>query len=210
MKMKKLTFLMVLAGMMALLATGASAAVGKIGTIDLDQVFEAHPKTVASAAALKEKEEDAKAEAEALVERQKKLQAQVEEARAAAKSPLLSEEARKEKRAAADAAETEYSAFMVSARRQTETKLRALREEVLEMRGQIVDEMMTELAAFAEQEGYALILDRSGLTMNNVPVIVYAKDALDVTKAFIEFIQSDRPAAPEGATAAGTSAVAAE
>ena len=100
---------------------------------------------------------------------------------------MLSEEAKTEKRQQLEQTETEYQAFIVSARRQQELKLQSLREEVLEMRKQIVEEMRTELVAFAKAEGYALIFDKSGLTMNGVPVIAYSHPALDVTQAFIDY-----------------------
>ena len=193
MNMKKYVWSAVLA---LVWAGVAMAAPGKIGTVDLDKVFEAHPKTVQSTAELKQREAEAMEEMKGLEEKQKALMAEVEATREAAKSPLLSDDVRKEKLALAEAKETEYQAFVMTARRQQESKLRALREEVLEMRKQIVDEMHDELAAFADAEGYAMIFDKSGLTMNGVPLLAFSKPALDVTDAFIQYIQSDKPTAP--------------
>lgn len=197
--MKKTFAAIFTASVLALTAITASAATSKIVVVDLDQVFDAHPKTVASSADLKKREADALAEMEQLVERQKTLQADIEAARLAAKSELLSEDAKKEKRQLLEQKETEYQAFVVSARRQQELKLQSLREEVLEMRKQIVEEMRAELNAFAKAEGYALIFDKSGLTMNGVPVIAYSHPALDVTQAFIEYIRSDKATAADAA-----------
>ena len=179
----------------------AMAAPGKIGTVDLDKVFDAHPKTVQSAADLKVREAEAMDEMKQLEEKQKALMAEVDAAREAAKSPLLSAEVRAEKMALAESKETEYQAFVLTARRQQESKLRAMREEVLEMRKQIVEEMQGELAVFAEAEGYALIFDKSGLTMNGVSLVAFSKPGLDVTDAFIAYIQSDKPTAPAAAAA---------
>ena len=197
--MKKTFAAIFTASVLVLTAITASAAPGKIVVVDLDQVFDAHPKTVASSADLKKREADALAEMEQLVERQKTLQADIEAARLAAKSELLSEDAKKEKRQLLEQKETEYQAFVVSARRQQELKLQSLREEVLEMRKQIVEEMRAELNAFAKAEGYALIFDKSGLTMNGVPVIAYSHPALDVTQAFIDYIRSDKATAADAA-----------
>ena len=203
--MKKVMWALVLAGALAVVAAGTAAGApgNKIGTVDLDQVFEAHPKTAAATADFNQREEEAKAELKKLSEKQHAMEEELEAARDAAKSPLLSEETRKEKRQLAEQKETEYQAFILSTRRQQESKLRALREEVLDMRKQIVDEMQAELAEFAEAEGYALILDKSGLTANGLSVIAFSRDALDVTAKFIEYIQADKPAAPAGAVPAG-------
>jgi len=49
-----------------------------------------------------------------------------------------------------------------------------------------VDELLKEVAAFAEAEGFDLVLDRSGMTMNMVPLAVYSAPELDVTERLIE------------------------
>jgi len=50
----------------------------------------------------------------------------------------------------------------------------------------IVDELMKILVDFSESEGYDLVFDRSGMTMNMIPLAVYSSPDLDVTEKLIE------------------------
>jgi hypothetical protein len=42
-------------------------------------------------------------------------------------------------------------------------------------------------------DGYDLVFDTSGFSVNNVPVVLYAKDSYDFTKAIVEKLNADRP-----------------
>ena len=49
----------------------------------------------------------------------------------------------------------------------------------------IVDELMKTVGEFGKAEGYDLVLDRSGMTMNMIPLAVYSAPELDVTDQLI-------------------------
>lgn len=183
----------------------ASAAPGwKIATVDLDKVFSAHPRTSLAEAKLAEQEDAAKAELTRLQAESETMRKAIEQERAEARNALLSDEAKAQHRDAADKKASELEAFLLQTRRDQETKLRRLREEVMQTRKEIVDEMQSALSAFAEAQGYALVLDVSGLTMNGVPTVAYARPGIDITQAFITYIQSGAKTlpAPAAATAA--------
>lgn len=169
----------------AFLATAGLAEM-KVATVDLDKVFTAHPKTQAAEAELKKAEEAVEEEMEQVAEGLRALEAEVTKLREAARSPLLSDEARAAKRAEAEDKLTELQEAQLRARRTQETKLKQLREQLMASRQGIVDELLKEVAAFAEAEGFDLVLDRSGMTMNMVPLAVYSAPELDVTERLIE------------------------
>lgn len=169
----------------AFLATAGLAEM-KVATVDLDKVFTAHPKTQAAEAELKKAEEAVEEEMEQVAEGLRALEADVTKLREAARSPMLSDEARATKRAEAEDKLTELQEAQLRARRTQETKLKQLREQLMASRQGIVDELLKEVAAFAEAEGFDLVLDRSGMTMNMVPMAVYSAPELDVTERLIE------------------------
>ena len=169
----------------AFLATAGLAEM-KVATVDLDKVFTAHPKTQAAEAELKKAEEAVEEEMEQVAEGLRALEADVTKLREAARSPMLSDEARATKRAEAEDKLTELQEAQLRARRTQETKLKQLREQLMTSRQGIVDELLKEVAAFAEAEGFDLVLDRSGMTMNMVPLAVYSAPELDVTERLIE------------------------
>ena len=100
------------------------------------------------------------------------LEEEVAKLREAAKNPLLTEDARLKKRNEAEEKLTELQEFQLRVRRTQETKLKQMREQVMKSRQGIVDELMAAVADFAKAEGYDLVLDRSGMTMNAVPLVV--------------------------------------
>lgn len=205
MKMKKMWMT---GWMVALAAMACGAAELKIGTVDLDRVFNEHPKTQAADEELKQDEAAIEKEMDMMVAEGRALEEQVAKLRDAAKNPMLNEDARMEKRAEAEEKLTELQEFQVRARRTQETKLKQLRNRVMKSRQSIVDELLVAVEAFAQAEGYDLLLDRSGQTMNMIPLVLYSVDSLDVTD---ELIARLKAAAPAGtAEAAGMAEAAAE
>ena len=186
-------------------AFAASAAFAapqwRIVTVNLDKVFLAHPKTAAAEAELKNQEAALEAEMKKLVDDVRARQEELDQAKEAARSPLLSDEARKATRDAIDEKEAALEALQLRARKTQASKLRQLQDQLLETRKSIVEEMQESMQKFADSQGYALIFDISGLTMNGLPSVVYSRPSLDVTEALIKYIQTGTlPAAPAAAS----------
>ncbi len=187
MDMKKIV---AVAAALGFLASAVGAAELKIATVDLDKVFTAHPKTQAAEADLKKAEDGIQEEMDKIVAEGRALEEEVAKLREAAKNPLLSEDARLKKRNEAEDKLTELQEFQLRARRTQETKLKQMREQVMKSRQGIVDELMVAVADFAKAEGYDFVLDRSGMTMNAVPLAVYSNPDLDVTEKLIERLKA--------------------
>ena len=178
--------LVVLMAAMASLATFGRAAELRIATVNLDKVFNAHPKTQAAEAELKKAEAAMQADLDKMEAEGKTLQEEVLKLREQAKNPILTDEARLQKSNEAEEKLTQLQEFQLRLRRTQETKLKQLREQLAQTRQGIVNELMGVVTDFAQAEGYDLILDRSGLTMNMIPITVYSKSELDVTDKLIE------------------------
>ena len=182
-------------------ATVGGAAELKIATVDLDKVFTAHPKTQAAEAELKKAEDAVQEEMDKIVAEGRALQEEVAKLREAAKNPLLTEEARLQKRDEAETKLTELQEFELRARRTQETKLKQMREKVMKTRQGIVDELTEAVNHFAAAGSYDLVLDKSGLTMNAVPLVAYSSPALDVTDKLIAYLQATAKTAAAAAEA---------
>ena len=179
------------AGMLAaFVASAAGAAELRVATVDLDKVFTAHPKTQAAEAELKKAEEAIQGEMEKMMAEGRALEETAAKLIDAARNPMLNEEARLKKRDEAEDKKTELQEFQVRVRRTQETKLKQMREQLMKTRQGIVDELTVAVADFAKAEGYDLVLDRSGMTMNAVPMLVYSNPELDVTDTLIERLKA--------------------
>ena len=179
------------AGMLAVfVAATAGAAELRVATVDLDKVFTAHPKTQAAEAELKKAEETIQGEMEKMLAEGRAMEETVSKLIDASRNPMLNEEARLRKRDEAENKKTELQEFQVRVRRTQETKLKQMREQLMKTRQGIVDELTAAVADFAKAEGYDLVLDRSGMTMNAVPMLIYSNPELDVTDRLIERLKA--------------------
>ena len=171
-------------------AASAAAAELKIATVDLEKVFAAHPQTQSAEADLKAAEDAIDMEMQKMVADARALGEQVAKLREEARSPILSDEARQKKRSEAEEKQMELEEFQLRARRTQESKLKQLREQLLKSRQGIVDELLEAVGDFGREEGYDLVLDRSGMTMNMIPLAVYSRPELDVTDRLIERLKA--------------------
>ena len=165
----------------------------RIATVDLDKVFQSHPKTQKAEEGLKAAEVRIKADMEKMAGEARALQDEVQKLKEAANTPMLSESARMQKKLEAEDKLTELEELQLRIRRTQESRLKQLRDQLMKTRQGIVDELMGALKSFAKEEGYDLVFDTSGLTMNAVPLAVYADESLDVTEAIIRKIGGKLP-----------------
>ncbi len=56
-----------------------------------------------------------------------------------------------------------------------------LQEQSVRMRGGIVDEINKVVADKVKADGYDIVFDRSGPSLNGVPILLYAKESYDFT-----------------------------
>ena len=181
----------------AFAASAAGAAELRVATVDLDKVFTAHPKTQAAEAELKKAEDVIQGEMEKMLAEGRAMEETVSKLIDASRNPMLNEEARLRKRDEAEDKKTQLQEFQVRVRRTQETKLKQMREQLMKTRQGIVDELTVAVADFAKAEGYDLVLDRSGMTMNAVPMLIYSNPELDVTDKLIERLKAGAAAAAE-------------
>ena len=186
--------LMVAAALVLAFAWTAAAEL-RIATVDLDKVFQSHPKTQKAEEGLKAAEVRIKADMEKMAGEARALQEEAQKLKEAANTPMLSESARMQKKLEAEDKLTELEELQLRIRRTQESRLKQLRDQLMKTRQGIVDELMSALKSFAEEEGYDLIFDTSGLTMNAVPLAVYADESLDVTVRIVERIGGKLPEA---------------
>jgi outer membrane protein len=72
-------------------------------------------------------------------------------------------------------------------------KEKQLADQTLRIRNGIVDEIRKVVDDKVKSLGFDLVFDVSGNSINNVPVILYAKESWDFTKEIIEKLNADRP-----------------
>ncbi len=187
-------FVAVVATATVLTALPAQAQAIKIGIVDMKRVFSEYHKTKDAEQAVNEGKASAKKELDERSAKYKQLLEKFQELNALIRDEAISEEKRAEhtkeaQDVAAEAKSLEREMAEFRTRRET-----MLQEQVMRMRKGILDEITAIVEANSKDQGYDLVFDKSGLSMNAVPFLLHSKDAVDFSNEIIAELNKGAPA----------------
>ena len=167
----------------AALLAGATAADAqlKIGTVDINRVVQEYAKTKeaeaqineAKSAAKREFDERANAYKTALDELNK-LTAQTEAPALAAEAKAARAKERDEKVSALTTMQREINEFRI-------TREQQLQQQVVRLRNAILKEITDAVMARVKANDIDLVFDKSGVTHNGIPALLFARENTDFT-----------------------------
>ena len=170
----------------------------KVGTLDMNNVFTQYYRTKDAETKLNEARASAKKELDDRLETLKKSMDDINKISADIEKPELSKDAkekaaktRDEKVAEARNLDREIAEFRG-------TRERQLQEQFMRMRKDIVDDIMKVVTVKVKEAQYDLVLDKSGMSIGQIPVIVYSKESMDFSKDIIDTLNNGaaKPAEP--------------
>ena len=189
--MKHITRISLLAALFLLGGVGAANAQVKIGTVDMNRVFSEYSKTKDAQAKYAEAEKAANDDLNNRVETLKKsmqeisaLNADLEKSDSGKEEKLKDRDA---KVAAARNLDREIAEFRTA-------KQKALQDQFLRMRKDIVDDIMKTVNDLVKSKAYDVVFDKSGLSAGAVPVVLYSRDDLDFSSEVIAALNKNVPA----------------
>ena len=161
-------------------------AQGKIGTVDMQRAFKDYNKTKDAEATINEAKNAAKKEYDDRAEAYKKALDEINNLNKQLESPALSADKktgmakeRDEKIANIKSMEREISDFR-------QTRERQLQEQLMRMREGIVKEITDVVIEKVKTKSLDFVLDKSGMSINGVPVVMYSPENVDFTNEIIE------------------------
>jgi outer membrane protein len=174
-------------------ATHEASAQMRIGTVDMKAVFEKYWRTKEAEAKMNEVRAQVKRDLDERAEKRKALESDILKLNDELKKPELS--GTKKEAAAKDREKKigEYQEHMKELQTFTQEKDKQLQDQTLRIRNGIVDEIKKVVSDRVKSEGYDLVFDTSGNSINNVPVVMHANEKYDFTKEVIEKLNADRP-----------------
>ncbi len=165
----------------------------KLGILDMNKIFTEYFKTKDAETKLNEQRASAKKEFDDRVETLKKSMEEINKINADVEKPELSQDAkdaklkvREEKVAEARNLDREVNEFKT-------TRERQLQEQFLRMRKDIIDDIMKVVNTNVSEKGFDLVLDKSGLSAGQIPVVVYSRADLDFSKEIVEKLNAAAP-----------------
>lgn len=145
--------------------------------INMEKVFENFYKTKRAEGSLKKQEAVYKERADVAVQELEALKAKYDQLRKEADSVALSDEAKQRKLDGAKAVEMQLRDKDRDLQKYFADKKREMQADYMKSRNFIVKEILEFVRAYADTNGYDVVLDVSGMTQNYLPVILkYPKD----------------------------------
>lgn len=181
--MKKMLFAAAVAAL-ALPAAGFAQSL-KVGTVDMNRAFKEYNKTKEAEKKINEAKDSAKKEYDDRADSYKKSLDEINKLNQQLDSPALAGDKktqlakeRDEKIANIKNMEREINEFR-------QTRERQLQEQALRMREGIVKEITDIVTERVKANNLDLVLDKSGPSLNGVPLVMFARDNWDFTNDVI-------------------------
>jgi len=179
----------------------------KIGTVDMQRAFKDYNKTKEAEAKINDAKNSAKKEYDDRAEAYKKaldeinnLNKQLESSALSADKKTQIAKDRDDKIANIKNMEREISDFR-------QTRERQLQEQLMRVREVIVKEITDVVMEKVKSNNLDLVFDKSGMSINGVPVLMYSHDNIDFTNDIIAVLNKPgRATAPTTKTSTTTSA----
>jgi len=206
--MKKLLSL-VLASSLALPMAAVAQGTLKVGTVDMNRAFKEYTKTKDAEAKINDAKNQAKKEYDERAENYKKALDEINGLNKQLDAPALSADAKTQKAKERDDKIANIKNMEREINEFRQTRERQLQEQALRMREGIVKEITDVVNDKVKANSMDLVFDRSGMSLNGVPLLLYAKDSYDFTNDIVAVLNKPgRVSAPLPAASAAASATA--
>ncbi len=206
--MKKLLSVIVIA-LIALPFTLQAQAPLKVGTVDMNRAFKEYTKTKDAETKINEAKNSAKKEYDERAESYKKALDEINKLNQQLEAPALSADAKSQKAKERDEKIGSIKNMEREINEFRQTRERQLQEQALRMREGIVKEITDVVMEKVKAGNLDLVFDKSGMSLNGVPLVMYARDNYDFTNDVIAVLNKPGRAPAPAAAAPAQAAPAA-
>jgi len=182
--MKKIAFI-ALAAAVAVPAASHAQGTLKIGTIDMQRAFKEYTRTKDAEVKINEAKNAAKKEYDDRADAYKKALDEINNLNKQLDAPALSADAKTQKAKERDDKIANIKNMEREITEFRQTRERQLQEQALRMREGIVKEITDVVNEKVKTSGFDLVFDKSGMSLNGVPVLMYSRDGSDFTNDVI-------------------------
>ena len=198
--MNKFLVLALAAGV-ALPSAGFAQGTLKVGTVDMQRAFKEYNKTKDAEGKVNDAKNAAKKEFDDRTEGYKKALDEINKLNQQLDAPALSADAKAQKAKERDEKIANIKNMEREINEFRQTREQQLQQQAMRMRESIVKEITDLVLERVKTNGMDLVFDKSGLSTNYVPVVLYAKENSDFTNEIItalnkKVVVPEKPAAP--------------
>jgi outer membrane protein len=182
--MKKL-LIIALGVMLALPVVTFAQGTVKFGTVDMNRAFKEYNKTKDAEAKINEAKNAAKKEYDDRADAYKKALDEINNLNKQLDAPALSADAKTQKAKERDDKIANIKNMEREINEFRQTRERQLQEQALRMREGIVKEITDVVMEKVKANNLDLVFDKSGMSLNGVPLLMYSKENVDFTNDII-------------------------
>jgi outer membrane protein len=166
---------------LALPIAGFAQGTLRIGTVDMQRAFKEYKKTQDAEAKINDAKNSAKKEYDDRAEAYKKALDEINNLNKQLDAPALSAEAKSQKAKERDDKIANIKNMEREINDFRQTRERQLQEQAMRMREGIVKEITDVVMDKVKANNLDLVFDKSGMSLNGVPVVMYSHDNVDFT-----------------------------
>jgi len=205
--MKKFLLLALAAGLAFPAASFAQGTL-KIGTVDMQRAFKEYNKTKDAENKVNDAKNAAKKEFDDRTDGYKKALDEINKLNQQLDAPALSADAKAQKAKERDEKIANIKTMEREINDFRQTREQQLQQQAMRMRESIVKEITDLVLERVKSNGMDLVFDKSGLSTNYVPVLLYSKDNADFTTEIITALNKKAASTTEKPATTSTSPAA--
>ena len=171
----------------------------KIATVDMQQLFKAYYKTAEVQEQLSLQQEKIKKLNEEKSEPIRKMTVELEALKQQYEDSSLSEA---KKQAAYQAHQMKFNQGVQMNREREEflqRRIRALNEHSVKFMQDILGDLRDIVTEYSKAEGYDHVIDKTATSTSQINVLLYSKDASDITSSILKNLNKEQPEASKAA-----------
>ena len=190
--MKKYLSLLLGVALIGTSSTASAQAMVKIGSVNMKKVFESYFKTKDAEQRINEARNAAKKELDERMEGYQKGVGEVQKMNEEINSPAISKETKETKSKTRDERVAELKGMEREVQEFRATREKQLQEQSARMRQGIVDDINKVVLDKVRAESYDLVVDPSGMSLNGVAVVMFAKESYDFTPDVVTALNKNK------------------
>lgn len=171
----------------------------KVATVDMQALFQEYHKTKSTRSTMEKDIARVNKDKEERMAQLQVLAKTVEDLKKQIEDPAIAEAKRRELMNTRQIKGQELQGLQSELEDFLKRKDRAVKEQMLVEMKTILDEIRARVQKHAEAEDYDYVLDKAGASTSQVPILLYTKDATDITEILLKTINEGAPASEEGA-----------
>src|SRR6184192_4015898 len=177
----------------------------KVGTINMDRAFKEYSKTKEAEKKINDAKDAAKKEFDDRTDAYKKALEEVNNLNKQLESQALSADKKTQLAKERDDKINNIKNMEREINEFRQTRERQLQEQALRMREGIVKEITDIVMDRVKTQNMDLVFDKSGMSLNGVPLVMYSRDNYDFTNDIIAALNKPGRVSPETKTTESTS-----